>query len=178
VTLYRVFPYDPSAAPTEPGGALFRPSGGRGRIDNPTLYRTLYAGNEPECAIAELFGAYAVWDAAMFVHSSGLHYSLATLKSSGALSVWNMNDTEHLAQLELHPTDVIVRDRDRTQQWAARIFEMHRYSGISWWSYYGPQWQSCGLWDLSGIQEVVVTALSIDDSIVRNAANTIVRTIS
>jgi len=61
VTVYRLFPYDESAAPNERGGALFVPPGGRNRIDNPRSYSALYVAANPEAAIAETFGRLAVW---------------------------------------------------------------------------------------------------------------------
>jgi len=59
--LYRVFPYLPKAAPGEPGGALYIPPQGGGRLDNPDLYSVFYAGNAEAGAVAEAFGRFPEW---------------------------------------------------------------------------------------------------------------------
>ena len=176
--LYRVFPHNPRAATEEPGGALFSPFGGASRIDNPQLYRVLYAAFEAECAIAELFGAIPAWTAEMLVHASGYRYVLATLEAPDEPPLWNMDDAEHLAQLHLKPSDVVKRDRERTQAWAERVFSMKRYRGIRWWSYYSPQWTSCGLWDVTGVSVQAVEQLAIDSPALVAAAESIVRIVS
>ena len=71
MNLYRVIPYDESAAPTERGGALFVPPGSSNRIDNPDLYDVLYVAASPEAAVAESFGRIPLWTAHAFIHGSG-----------------------------------------------------------------------------------------------------------
>ncbi len=176
--LYRAFPYNSRAATEDPGGALLLSGGGTSRIDNPQLYHTLYAAFQPECAIAELFGAVAVWNAEMLVHANGDPYVVATIQIPDDPALWNMDDAKHLAMLRLKPSDVISRDREKTQAWAARVFAMRAYRGIRWWSYYTPLWTSSGLWDLSGAEVQGIERLSIDSPVLLLAAETIVRVIS
>jgi len=178
LTLYRVFPWDPSAGATEPGGALFRAFGGSGRIDNPALYRVLYAAREPECAVAEIFGAFAPWRNEMLVHRDGRPYALAEIELRTRTPIWDMNDARHLSILRLKPTDVIRRNLEKTQAWAARVWELGKYRGISWWSYYNPDWTAFGLWDVRGAAVTEVLPLTLATPALQAAAAAIVRPIS
>jgi hypothetical protein len=56
VTLYRVFPFDGTARPTDPGGPMFASRSGFGRIGNPDLYQELYLSTAAAGAISEAFG--------------------------------------------------------------------------------------------------------------------------
>ena len=58
--LWRVLPWDPSARPAAPGGALWfpRPFQGTGRHDNPARYGCLYVCEEPVAAIAEALAPF------------------------------------------------------------------------------------------------------------------------
>ena len=177
MNLFRVFPYDPGAAELESGGALFRPVGGFARIDNPELYRTLYAADTPECALAEQFGSLPIWYPEMLVHAEGRPYVVATLAVPNSLTIWRTNDARNLEKFGLNPTDVITRNRKKTQAWAARVFELSRYDGISWWSYYNPDWTAYGLWNLKDLKVVDVHRLDIGDTIIAGAARSIVRNV-
>jgi hypothetical protein len=178
VRLYRVFPHDPSAAPNDPGGAFFRAAGGPGRIDNPDLYRVLYAACEAECAIAEVFGDFAPWRDEMLAHHRGVRYALATIDLPDTPPIWDMNNAKHLALLRLKPTDVIRRNLVKTQVWAARVWTTKQYRGISWWSYYNPDWTSYGLWDIKGAVITDVLPLTLETPALRAAAAAIIRPIS
>ncbi len=178
MNLFRVFPYDSSAAEDQPGGALFRPIGGLGRIDNPALYRTLYVSDAEECAVAEQFGTIPVWHPEMLVHASGSRYALATLEAPDSLAIWDLNDTTNLRELDLTPRDVATRNRKKTQAWAARVFELHKYVGISWWSYYNPDWTAFGLWSSRRIKIVSVRSLELRDIAIIDASKAIVRSLS
>lgn len=180
MTLYRVFPYDRSAALTEWGGALFvPPSTGRGRIDN-ALYDTLYTAKIAEAAIAESFGRLAIWRPDSFVNGSGHPYALASYDAPPDLETFNLNDIGALLSIGItRPTDIVTRDRATTQAWAATIFDLNRYSGAEWWSYYNPDWPVVGLWDCSritliGLPEIITAA----SPVVESAAAAIVRQIT
>ena len=67
MTLYRVFPYDAAAPPSQPGGALYTPLGAAGRISNPELYNELYLSSSASGALSEAFGRFDAWTQAMFV---------------------------------------------------------------------------------------------------------------
>ena len=178
--LYRIFPYDASAAPTERGGALFVPAGARNRIDNPDLYNVLYIAKSPEAAVAEAFGRIPVWTPQTFEHASGHQYALATYEAPDDLAILSLDDIDALKALGItRPSIVVTRDRAKTQAWARTIFETGRYAGASWWSYYGPEWTVMGLWDLSAFHLVgTPEPITSTSTVVRDAATAIVRQIA
>jgi hypothetical protein len=53
---------------------------------------------------------------------------------------------------------VVIRNRPRTQQIAAQIFNEQRWAGIQWWSYQRPQWTVVALWASRSL-----TVASVDD---------------
>jgi len=181
LTVYRVFPFDPSAAVNQLGGALFVPrSLGLWRIDNPDLYDVFYVSNQPEGAVAEAFGRYSVWRAETFVSAVGHSFALARYKTPGDVTAIDLDDAQELVSLHLKPSNVVSRDRTKTQQWARRIYLSNRGIGIGWWSYYDPDVHSFGLWDVSsltvdgdptslnlGHPDVVATAKRINRSLVK-----------
>lgn len=177
--VYRVIPYDESVAPTERGGALFVPTGGGNRIDNPDLYDVLYVAAAPEAAVAESFGRIPLWTPETFIHGSGHAHRLVTYKLRDSTRIFDLNDVAALQSLGIaHPTEVVTRNRARTQAWARAIFERREYEGASWWSYYEPDWTIMGLWARSGIAVVgTPEILTVDHVAVRNAAATIARQI-
>ena len=81
-TLHRVFPYLASAAADKPGGALYLPPRGNGRLDNPGAFSVLYLSDAGAGAIAEAFGRFPEWSAAMLEGSPSLpgsHRAIARL---------------------------------------------------------------------------------------------------
>lgn len=181
MTVYRVFPFDRSAAPTDLGGALYvPPPSGFARVDNPDLYDVLYVAEHPTAAVAEAFGRYDVWRAATFIHGSGLPYAIATYDLADGAPVFDLNDVEALKSIGVvRPTDVVTRDRTVTQAWARAIFIGGRYAGARWWSYYNPDWPVVGLWDRTGLRLATEPEiLATTSAIVRDAAATIVRQIA
>jgi hypothetical protein len=181
VRLYRSFPFDAGAAPHGRGGALFVPtSSGLGRIDNPDLYEVLYVSANPQAAVAESFGRLAVWRPETFVHGSGLPFAIASYEVPDDLLVFDLNDIDALKSIGVtRPTDVVTRDRAKTQAWARMIFVGGRHAGASWWSYYEPDWPVLGLWDRRSVQLAeppqIITAAS---AVVQEAAAVIVRQIT
>lgn len=184
MTLYRVFPHLANSAEDEPGGALFRPPGGKNRADSPVpgTYRCLYLGDSPEGGIAEAFGRFDTWDSAVveadpatpsIPHS---RFAMATYELSQDVSVRTLDDARALLDEGLLPSQVVTRDRAVSQAWAARIYDTRRYAGVGWWSYYDSAWQSLALWD---IRRLTLTgaprALQIGDVEVKRAASTIFR---
>jgi hypothetical protein len=178
--LYRVFPYDESAAPNERGGALFVPAGGRNRIDNPDLYHVLYVAAKPEAAIAEAFGRLPIWTSETFVHASGHPYVLAEYAVADDVAFLSLDDVDALKAIGIiRPSSVVTRDRVRTQAWARTIFESGRYQGVSWWSYYGPDWTVVGLWDRSAVRIVdTPKVIASKSTAVQETATAIVRQIA
>ncbi|MBI1790737.1 MAG: RES domain-containing protein, partial [Acidobacteria bacterium] len=77
--LYRVLPFLAAAAEDEPGGALYIPPQGGGRLDNPELYSVLYLSDAASGAIAEAFGRFPEWSPAILEGSPGMPGSVRAL---------------------------------------------------------------------------------------------------
>ena len=150
MTAYRVFPYDRAAYAHEPGGALFAPVSSANRIANPSLFCELYLSDSQAGAIAEAFGRFDTWTRERFVHN-GKPYALAGYEIADAGAICNLDNAGRLLALHLRPSEVVARNRRVTQAWAARIYEMNQWIGISWWSRYDSRWQSMGIWDRASI---------------------------
>jgi RES domain len=178
--LYRVFPFLAAAAADEPGGALYIPPQGGGRLDNPDLYTVLYLGDAAAGAVAEAFGRFPEWTAAILEGSPALPGSvraLARYRLEDGARVCDLDDAEELRALGLRPSDVIGRDYSRTRAWARRIYEAGPWAGVRWWSYYDPRWASFGLWDRRRLTLEEVAPLRLDDAAVVEASRAIVRRI-
>jgi hypothetical protein len=180
-TLYRVFPYLPDAGLTEPGGALYRPPAGGGRIDNPDFYSVLYLGDSAAGAVAEAFGRFPEWTPAILVGSPSLSQSvraLACYHLPDEVRVCDLDDPKRLITLGLKPSDVVSRDYARTRAWARGIYERGEWAGIRWWSYYDSRWASFGLWAIEQLILEEVKMLTLGDAALRDAAHTIIRRVT
>jgi hypothetical protein len=176
--LYRVFPYLATSAQDEPGGALYVPSQGGGRLDNAGSYAVLYASDAAAGAIAEAFGRFFEWTSAILEGSPSLPGSaraIARFELPENSAVCNLDDPAQLVALGLRPSDVVSRDYARSRAWARRIFEQRRWIGLRWWSYYDPQWASYGLWNIEQLALQEVKLLRLDDTALRDASRTIAR---
>ncbi len=182
--LYRVFPYARDAAAADSGGALFIPPGGHNRIDSPVPgeYSVLYAADKQAAAIAEAFGVFLTWDADLIEGVPALltvpasRWALATYDLPDSVRICDMDDAKLLLSLSLRPSQVVTRDRRTTQRWAEVIHSRGEYGGISWWSYYSPDWRSLGIWQHDALSVVnAPLALRVDDPNVALAAKTICR---
>ncbi len=144
--LYRISPIYSGAAEGEPYHPGYVPaSSGAHRIDNPEMYDTLYLSDSAAGAVAEAFGAMAVWGDYLTEHPRGFTRRLATFELTGR-PVLDLDDPLALVRRKIRPSRVVTRDRPTTQQWAAVAFAEGTWAGISWWSYYSPEWASLGLW--------------------------------
>ncbi len=158
--LYRVFPYLDDAGEGDPGHALHvHPVQGGGRWDNPSLYRTCYLATSPEAAIGEAFGNLVTWTPAMLVFPGlpGSQRRLGVYRfDEEANPLIDLDDAHVLAERGIRPTDVVVRNRTRTQEIAAGIYNERKWSGIRWWSYHRPQWSLVALWTADKLSVVSV----------------------
>jgi hypothetical protein len=178
--LHRVFPYVAAAAADEPGGALYVPPQGGGRLDNPGIYSILYVSDAPAGAIAEAFGRFPEWNASVLEGSPSLPGSaraIARFHLPDDAPVCNLDDPALLKTLRLRPSDIVSRDYARSKAWSRRIYEQRRWFGARWWSYYDSQWASFGLWDISRLQLDEVKLLRLDDPALLDAGRTIARRI-
>lgn len=179
--LYRVFLYDPAAAPGNSGHAtyLHRPQGS-GRWDNPAIYDAWYLSPAAEGAVGETFGNLFTWSAEMLEHPSGLRRALATFSVDDDLPVFDFDDATNLHRLGMRPSQVVIRNKSFTQGKAATLFAettadgRRRWAGVSWWSYHRPTWRNIMLWtkptEASGLALQHVEPLTLDSVPVVEAA--------
>lgn len=184
--LYRVLPFEPGAAPEDPGGVFFRPPGGKNRADSPAgEYRCLYVADTPSGAIAEAFGRFDLWDEALLAALPatpmlpGSRFALATFELADDAAIYNLDDARNLLDLDLRPSQVVTRDRVVTQQWASEVHARANYKGVGWWSYYDANRRSIALWDIGSLTVIdTPQLLHIGNTEVQRAATTIVRRLS
>ena len=180
--LYRVCPVDPATGPRHPYYPSFVPrSSGQHRVDNADRYDTLYVSGAAAGAVAERFGVFADWGDWLLDHPRGFTVQLVTLSLSDDLLVLDLDDAHALIERSLRPSRVVTRDRLTTQSWAAAIYDEDRWAGVSWWSYYDPDWASCGLWCppgdgvIPGLEVVGVEPLGAHHPAVLEAGRALVR---
>jgi hypothetical protein len=164
--LHRVFPYVATAPKDQPGGAVYVPPQGGGRLDNPGIYSILYLSDAPAGAIAEAFGRFPEWNAAILEGAPSLPgsaHALAHFHLPDDAPICNLDDPAPLQTLGLRPSDIVTRDYTRSRAWVRRIYERERWCGVRWWSYYDSQWASFGLWNLSRLKLDDVKLLRLDD---------------
>ncbi len=177
-TLYRVFPFLITANEDEPGGGRYVPAQGGGRLDNPSIYSVLYLSDAAAGAIAEAFGRFPEWTAALLRGSPSLPGStraLARYKLADEEAVCNLDDARLLLELGLRPSEVVTRDYVHSRGWSMRIYDQRRWSGIRWWSYYDPRWASFGLWNIGRLSLEEISVLRLDNPALLEASRTIVR---
>lgn len=170
---------DPDAKPGRPYHPSYVPrSQGRYRIDSASAYDVLYLSDEPAAAIAEAFGAYQEWGEWMFEHPRGFTRRLVTFGHPGD-TILDLDDPAELVSRGLRPSRVVTRDRDTTQAWALSIHNEAGWSGVSWWSYYSPEWTSLGLWcppETKAIPDLTVLEVTTVDVGLEDARTVLART--
>ena len=153
--LYRVTWVEPeweSLAPEEPFHPLFVPLDrqGGGRFDNPHRYVAMYASTTPEGAVGESLGNNATWyESEVTRPKDGRPRCLVTIEVPDETRIADLDDARVLIELGLRPSDVVRRNRDRTQEVALRCWhEMPSTSirGLQWWSYWRPEWHVSVIW--------------------------------
>jgi RES domain len=176
--LHRVFPRDPRAAPTEPGGSLFWPRGlqGYGRHDNPELYACIYASETRVSPVAEVLAPFrgAGEVAQAMLERNGRPLALAAIEVPDELRLIDLDDPRTLASEALRPSQVATRRWSLTQAQAARLFESHeRAAGLRWWSSLESLWINVTLFDRA--EPVVVAGelepLKLESEPVQEAAS-------
>jgi hypothetical protein len=186
VSLYRVFSHLERAAKDEPGGALFVPTQGRGRIDNPSHYVAYYTTMQPEAAVAEVLGAREAgpirsdsFRGTPLLEGSAL--ALATLEITGLEAICDLDDPKELVSRGLRPSRVITRDYRVSQAWALDVFResgRRERIGVSWWSYYESQWTSVAIWKRQRLRLRNIEPLNIGHAAVLAAAKVLRRRIT
>jgi hypothetical protein len=180
VILWRVLPWDPSARPAAPGGALWfpRPFQGTGRHDSPARYGCLYVCERAESAIAEALAPFrgtGELRPELLVRMER-PLALARLELGGGATLVDLDDPAVLAAEALRPSIVATRQRSRTQAYAAALFDSHpRAAGLRWWSTLESSWICVTLFDRAqrSLEARSVTPLDVRDDAVRAAAHMI-----
>lgn len=175
--LWRVLPWDPAAAPSEPGGASWFPRAfqGAGRHDNPDRYGCLYLAEEAVAGVAEALAPFRGTgaSAAGLLSRGGRPLALVGLELSADASLVDLDDPVVLTAAGLRPSQVATRDRDRTQRDAATLHEDRpEVAGLRWWSTLESAWISVTLFDRAAgaLTVVEVTVLDGGHPAVREAA--------
>jgi hypothetical protein len=129
-------------------------------LDNPDLYRVLYAAESPAAACAEAFGMLSVWtDGMLTVPGPAATMALATLELEPDGSVLDLDDPAALSARGIRPSRVVTSDREISQSWSRSIFQERAWAGVRWWSYYDAGWGSLGLWNIERLRLVKVAGL-------------------
>lgn len=174
--LYRCFGWGRSAAPHEPGGALYLPRDhqGAGRHDNPELYGALYLSESPVGAVAEQLARFRGIRELEERHLRrfGRPLALASFALDGAALV-DLDDPKVLQRRRLRPSEVATRERSTTQRQAAAIFDLEdEPAGLRWWSTLESSWLNATLFDrgLTQLELIGVRAMRLGDEAVQSAA--------
>jgi len=151
VILWRVLPWDPSARPGAPGGALWfpRPFQGTARHDNPPRYGCLYLTEAPVSAIAEALAPFRGTGDLLpeMLSRMGRPLALAQLELRDA-ELLDLDDPAVLVEAGLRPSQVATNRRNVTQADAARLFDAHPgAAGLRWWSTLEASWINATLFD-------------------------------
>jgi hypothetical protein len=177
VRLWRVLPWDPSAAAGQPGHALWVPREfqGSGRHDAPDVYGCLYLAEVPVSAVAETLAPFrGTGDLHVdMLIRSGRPLFLAELELDAAANLIDLDSPAVLAAEMLRPSVVATRERSITQAYAAALFERHPdAAGLRWWSTLESSWLQVTLFDraLPAIDIGEITALAVDHDAVTAAA--------
>lgn len=157
--LYRVTWVNPAGyeklSPSQPGHPLFSPieRQGAGRFDLPEYYRALYFAQQAAGAVGETMGNFTTWRTSEIRRSSSdpdgnpLLRCLVTVETDRMFI--DLDNASTLVDLGWRPSDVVGRDREKTQELAHQAWEtrsMHGGGGFRWWSYYRPAWTVCMAW--------------------------------
>jgi len=177
VILWRVLPWDPSARPAGPGGALWfpRPFQGTARHDAPARYGCLYVSEGAPSAIAEVLAPFrGTGDLRPeLLARMGRPLALAELELGGDAALVDLDDPAVLAAEGLRPSQVATTRRASTQADAARLFDAHPPApGLRWWSTLEASWINVTLFDRAApaVRVRSVRPLAPDDEDVREAA--------
>ena len=161
--VYRVFPFVRGARPGQPGHPLFvYPAQGAGRWDNPGDYAALYTADTASGAIGETFAHLARWSAEMlpFPAIPGAMRSLGVYRvDEERHPLLDFDDARVLLDRALRPTDIVIRNRPRTQEIARSARAEGKWSGLAWWSMHRPQWRLHCWWNHDGLTVEVVESL-------------------
>jgi len=147
--VHRCFAWDRQAKPAEPGGAVWIPRDlqGDGRHDNPDHYGCLYVAEHAAGAVVEQLARFRgnVLVPAMLTRR-GLPLGMATIELDASVRLVDLDDPAVLSHLDLRPSHVATRHRERTQPQALAIHASGA-DGLRWWSTFEASWCNLTLFD-------------------------------
>lgn len=175
---YRVFPWDPSAARSRPGGALWIPreQQGGGRHDNPSRYGCLYASESEAGVIAESLARFQnagpLTPGAL--RRDGLALAVARLELPDDVEIIDLDSPRVLTREKLRPSQVATRQRPRTQAYASALYARHADAvALRWWSTLEASWLNLTIFGRGRMRIRLreVRAVQFDDPAFREAAD-------
>lgn len=150
IHLFRVIPWLAEVGHGQPGHPLHVDASrqGGGRADNPRYYQALYLSESGPGAVGEVFGDLATWSKKMLTVPwlPGAARALATFRADPPPKVLDLDDASVLVARGIKPTEVVGRDRERTQEIALSAYLENRWQGLRWWSWWRPSWRNQILW--------------------------------
>ncbi len=189
-TFYRVSWVAPDwqeLEPHESGHPLHIPLGrqGAGRFDAPHLYYALYLSRVPQGAVGEILGDLNEWPNALWsqtlTNDAGTELARHLVTVETDRSFIDLDDGAKLDKLGWKPSDVVNRDRAKTQQLAEACWHDRAKrgdGGFSWWSFQHPAWTVAMAWsdaanqpDYSDIRITDATKLDADSTAVKTASS-------
>ncbi len=189
--LYRVTWVDPRwrrLTSRDPFHPLYVPLDrqGGGRFDNPHRYAALYVATTPQAAVGESLGNSSRWlEAEVTRPKEGRPRCLVELSIPDDTALLDLDDPGVLIGLAMRPSDVVRRNRDRTQEVAQSVWLNMDRSGVRgfrWWSYWRPEWSVAVLWSegidpahFPDVSVMAVTELRMDTPAVVLAADVLPR---
>lgn len=143
--LWRVFPWNPSAAAGEPFSSTYQQRGQTsGRFDLNDRPPVLYLAESRQHAVGEKLQRFrgrrlTPGHLAEYGHPLALVPVIPALQVVKAVA--DLTDPTVLQGLRLRPDAIASRNRQRTQAIARRLYE-ERYSGLHWWSALTGDWHT------------------------------------
>lgn len=122
----------------------------------------MYLAASASGAIGETFAHLSTWSRAIlpFPAIDGAERMLGIYSFDEEIHpLLDLDDPRALLDRALRPTDVVIRNRPRSQRIARDAFAEQRWSGLSWWSMHRPQWTLHMLWQAHDITVEGVQAL-------------------
>ena len=174
---YRAFPWDPAAARSEPGGALWIPRRhqGAGRHDNPSRFGCLYASESETGVVAEALARFQ--NAGPLTPGSlrrnGLALALARLELPDEAEVIDLDSPRVLGREKLRPSQIATRERARTQADASALYARHPDAvALRWWSTLESSWLNLTIFGRGRLRIRLreVRAIQLGDPAVAEAA--------
>ena len=129
-----------------PAGALHVDSAwqGLGRFDIPKFAVTLFAAESPAAAVGETFATQRLWtDDMLWSGYTQCRRHLVEYEYSGP--ILELDDAALLAARGHRPSDIVARNRSRSQEIALELW-LNGVRALRWWSYHRPEWRIVSIW--------------------------------